>query len=362
MGKKETTGALPDHELRNAGIKIKPASSHKVYEISPASIDIPCGEEFYRLPGVMLPGHDETVADIIHKWGRKHSNSSPLEVGVTYAVPLGEVELPEHLYAYFNPKSSSGRVDAHCRVVVDKVSRYDTARPEGKHGGYRGMMWLLITSNSFPIMPPDNTALVQMRVFSGDTRFKQQEQLQKEWRRIPLAYRGDLSEPLALADFTMSDNDGTLLFTANFSSDDGIVGYSARKTTDILDLRLENQFEIERFFVPERAKGGEFLFAPGQFYLWKTCEAVNVPSHLAAELVAMDERIFEGRTHFAGYIDPGFKERVTLEIRCEGMLLRQGQPVGRIQFERLTSAASVSYSSGNHHYRRNTFTSKHFIQ
>ncbi|OGZ04433.1 MAG: hypothetical protein A2648_01685 [Candidatus Lloydbacteria bacterium RIFCSPHIGHO2_01_FULL_41_20] len=358
---KSLTGALPDHELRKRNIQVRSASLHKECGIGPASIDIPCGDEFYRLPGVMQPVKGELIGDLVHRWGRLHSNSAPLEVGITYAVPLGSVSLPDNLYGYYNPKSSSGRTDVQCRVIADSVARYDTVRPEGKYGGYHGATWLLITPNSFPIVPPDNTSLVQLRVFNRDTRFDQKT-LAREWKKSPLAYHGDnLKKPFRLEEFEMSDNDGTVLFTADLEGEDGLVGYCAKKTTEVLDLRLERQFKIEDFFTPVSSKNEELLFAPGQFYLLQTEQAVFVPSYLAAELVAMDERIFEGRSHYAGFIDPGFWARITLEIRCAGMLLRKGQPIARVRFERLTSNALVPYNAGVHHYKKNTFASKHFV-
>ncbi len=355
-------GALPDSELRKLRGAVDSVSTHVQPEVGPASIDVPCGDEFYRLPGVVLPVHGELVSDLIHRVGVSHSLSSPLEVGHTYAVPLGGVRLPHGIYGYYNPKSSLGRVDVHCRVIADKVSRYDTCRPERLSGGYDGRTWLLVTPNSFTIMPPANLPLVQLRLFNGDTRFKKDSDLRQEWRKNPLAYHGkDLSRAYALDDFKMSDSDGTILFTADLEGDDGVIGYRARPTREVLDLRRVYAYDGEDFFDPVRAKNGEVLLAPEVFYLLRTDQAVMVPAHLAAELIAMDERIFEGRSHYAGFVDPGFFDRITLEIRCRGMLLREGQPIARIQFERLISKAMVHYGKRDSHYHKgNTLLSKHF--
>lgn len=353
-------GAFPDTRLRDLESNIRSVSTHARPEVGPASIDVPTGNEFYRLPGAMHPVHGENVRDLITRFGIRHSEHSPLEVGITYAVPLGEIKLPADVYGYYNPKSSVGRVDVHCRVIVDKVARYDTARPEGIHGGYEGFAWLLITPNSFVVMPPANIPLVQLRLFNGDTRIKQQQKLVQEWRKTPLAWSTS-GEPYALSDFKMSDSDGTVLFTADLEGDDGVVGYRAKVTRGILHLGETYSHDVSDFFEPVRARNGEVLLAPGVFYLLRTNEVLCVPSHLAAELIAMDVRLFEGRSHYAGFIDPGFKDRVTLEVRCAGMLLRRKQPVARMQFERLTEPVQVDYRERPGHYNKgNTLLSKHF--
>lgn len=357
----EGMGALPDKELRRLETAVRSVSTHARPEVGPASIDVPCGDEFYRLPGVILPSPGELVHELVGRLGVKHSLSSPLEVGHTYAVPLGEIRLPDNIYGYYNPKSSLGRVDVHCRVIVDKMSRYDTARPEGSDGGYEGFTWLLVTPNSFAIVPPCNLPLVQLRLFNGDTRFKQVE-LEKEWSKEPLAYHGDdLKIPFSLDDFAMSDNDGTVLFTADLKGDDGLIGYRAKVTREILDLRQNYAHDPDDFFEPVCSKNGEVLLAPNIFYLLRTAEAVNVPSNLAAEVIAMDERIFEGRSHYAGFLDPGFNDRITMEVRCYGILLRSRQAIARAQFEHLTSVAAADYKKRPGHYNKgNTFLSKHF--
>ncbi|MBX4216038.1 2'-deoxycytidine 5'-triphosphate deaminase, partial [Candidatus Parcubacteria bacterium] len=172
----------------------------------------------------------------------------------------------------------------------------------------------------------------------------------------------DPERPFSMDEFAMSDNDGTVLFTADLQGDEnGVVGYRAKVTREILDLNRVYAHDSDDFFDPVRSKSGEVLLAPNVFYLLRTAEVVNVPRHLAAEIIAMDERIFEGRSHYAGFADPAFRDQITMEVRCHGMLLRKGQAIARVQYERLSVPPAADYRTRPGHYNKgNTFLSKHF--
>ena len=73
----------------------------------------------------------------------------------------------------------------------------------------------------------------------------------------------------------------------------------------------------------------------------------------AAEMVAYDPAVGEFRLHYAGFFDPGFGygsddvkgTRAVLEVRSHEVpfLLRHGQRVGRLIYERLLSAPGKIY-------------------
>jgi len=91
-----------------------------------------------------------------------------------------------------------------------------------------------------------------------------------------------------------------------------------------------------------------FVFQPGQFILAATLEEISLPNDIGARI--------EGRSSWgrlgiivhstAGYIDPGFKGCLTLEMSNIGMLpvlLYPGMRICQLAFENLTSPAEIPY-------------------
>jgi len=134
-----------------------------------------------------------------------------------------------------------------------------------------------------------------------------------------------------------------------------------------IDFRLGNEFRIfnhikKPFIDPKdpssfkglttmlRLKKDEpFVLQPNQFVLGVTKEELYISEAVGARI--------EGKSSWgrlglivhstAGYIDPGFKGRLTLEMLNIGqvpILLRPGIKICQIAFEDLSSPAEVSYS------------------
>ena len=99
-----------------------------------------------------------------------------------------------------------------------------------------------------------------------------------------------------------------------------------------------------------------------------------VSPNLSSELMAVDTRLGEFRSHAAGYIDPGWgygvdgKEcgrPITLEvIPQEDMLVRDGQSIARIQYEYMKERPETIYDSANSNYtdQHAAKLSKHFMK
>jgi dCTP deaminase len=96
-------------------------------------------------------------------------------------------------------------------------------------------------------------------------------------------------------------------------------------------------------------KENSFVLQPGEFILGATLEEIELPGDIGARI--------EGRSSWgrlgivihstAGYIDPGFKGNLTLEISNIGMLpvlLYSGMRFCQIAFEKLSSPAERIYS------------------
>ncbi|MDQ3031829.1 MAG: dCTP deaminase [Myxococcota bacterium] len=132
-----------------------------------------------------------------------------------------------------------------------------------------------------------------------------------------------------------------------------------------IDLRLGTRFALFRpsatpFIDPDRhdssdftdvvevPEGEMFVMHPGEFVLGSTIERVEVPGDLLAKV---DGRSSLGRLAIlihatAGFIDPGFRGTITLELSNVGRLpvaLRPGMRICQVSFETLTSPARRPY-------------------
>ncbi|BDZ71913.1 dCTP deaminase [Methanobacterium petrolearium] len=91
-----------------------------------------------------------------------------------------------------------------------------------------------------------------------------------------------------------------------------------------------------------------FIIHPGEFALATTYEAVKLPDDLVARVEGRSSMGRLGITMHvtAGYIDPGFQGKITLEISNIGKMpvaLYTGQRVCQIVFETMTSPSQRPY-------------------
>ena len=109
---------------------------------------------------------------------------------------------------------------------------------------------------------------------------------------------------------------------------------------------------MESSTVPE---GEAFIIHPNEFALATTQEYVKVPDDLVARVEARSSMGRLGVTMHvtAGYVDPGFEGRITLEISNIGAMpvaLYPGQRVCQLVFETMTTPAELPYG----HPKRNS--------
>lgn len=132
-----------------------------------------------------------------------------------------------------------------------------------------------------------------------------------------------------------------------------------------VDLRLGNKFRVfkhtkKAFIDPLKDNASDyseiieigekeaFILHPGEFALGITRERVEVPDNIVARV---DGRSSLGRLAIlvhatAGYVDPGFKGNITLELSNVGKMpvaLYAGMRICQISFEILSSKAEVPY-------------------
>ena len=329
-------------------------SADQVDNINQASLDLALSDEAYRIGNVFMPKPGEKVRDILQhmdKW--PHPMNQPMMRDQRYIVKVkGTIEMPEHRYAYANPKSSMGRTDTHVRLVADGVSRYDSIPAK-----WKGELWVLIQPKSFHIVVTEGLRVNQIRFFSDNTRFEE-DQLEVALKNKHLLWMN--GTPLFYEDIKITDKDGSVILLIDLESD--IVGYKAIRSEVPLDLTktkkngADPSLYFEKIIRPEC---GSLTLEQGEFYILSSLEYVRVPLTLACEMVPMDDRAGEYRSHYAGYIDPGWGyglegegngRQLTLEVRpYERIAVRKRQPIAKIRFERMAEEAP-SYDDGLSNY------------
>jgi len=348
-------GALPMQVIRDMirGGFIQNASEKN---IQPSSLDLAVSSEgeIYRVDSTFTPRTGEPVIEAAKRLAdiEQHNIGMPLELDVTYLVRLNEVlALPSSVYAYANPKSTTGRNDIHVRMLADGMQRFDSAGVRG----FKGSLWALITSHSCRVRIYPESTLLQMRFFNGDARLSQEEEIEIAYQQYQFLF----DENGGFIDYSrikVRDRDGSLILTVNLSAD--LVGYRCEKTQKVLDF-AKNDHDPGDFFVPIcRPKNGKLHLRKGDFYIFFTKEYPRVPSAFAAEMTPVDVRAGEYRSHYAGYIDPGWGhgrdgsvkgQPLVLEMRPyeDNLVLEDGKPICKLIYERMTEEPDVVYGEGD---------------
>lgn len=345
----QKVGALPAQTielLMKSGHIIGGQTEH----ISPASLDLTLGSEAYTIRGLLLPRVGEKVRDMLPIMeATPVSLEVPLQAGTLYLVKLNEtLALPSTVYGYCNPKSSTGRLDMHVRVLADGVPRFDSITPRG----FAGELWLAIHAQSFSVQVHVGSPLTQLRLFTNDTRFSP---LDLEIAlQDGLVFDRTTGNKLSYKDLVTHDDDGTVVLTALV--EDGLCGYECIASKDqVIDVANIAGYDASDFFVPLCIDDGALRLKRDKFYILSGAESVRIPPTLASEMIPIDERSGDFRSHYAGFLDPGWGYGIdgegkgrpfTLEVRpFEDLVIRAGQPIAKIRFERMTDTPTFHYDT-----------------
>lgn len=346
-------GALPSQTIFDL-IKGGFIKGTKSSNVKPSSLDLSVSSEIYEVEGIFQPKKSETVRQVLEKIKRKkHSIQEPLLCEKVYLIRLNEsLALPKGVYGFCNPKSTSGRIDIHVRLLTDRTPRYDTVL-----NGAKTELWISIIPKTFPVKIFEGISLNQLRFFTADTRLSDLE-LDMGMDRKGLLWRRSNSKAYKSPEIYVKDNDNSIILTLDLENE--MLGFEGVKSNKVLDLSKVDFYNSKAFFKPVRKQGNYVYLKSGSFYILSTHEAVRVPPELACEMVPMDERSGEFRSHYAGFIDPGWgwgksgegKGRpLTLEVRpFEDIIVRQGQPIAKIRFERMTEIPDTIYDAMNSNY------------
>lgn len=113
-------------------------------------------------------------------------------------------------------------------------------------------------------------------------------------------------------------------------------------------IDLDNKGETTTQLIEDE----KYILEPDEFILGSTIERVEIPDNLCARVEGKSSL---GRLGLlihatAGYIDPGFKGKITLEIKNlnnRPIILRAGKPVCQLSLTELSSPAEFPYGHTN---------------
>lgn len=119
-----------------------------------------------------------------------------------------------------------------------------------------------------------------------------------------------------------------------------------RDDTPYIDMR--NPKDITKS-VRVHGDNNYFTMHPGEFALARTMEVVNIPNDLVARI---EGKSSVGRLGMmihitAGYIDPGFRGPITLELFCVHplpVLIYPGDRIAQLSFHEMSSTPSKPYA------------------
>ena len=348
-------GALPHQTIiQMLGSSIFGVSDKK--NVKPSSLDLTISEEAYRLEnGIFLPFKGEKVSDVLSKTKKEKvlflDGKLNLKKNSSYVVKLKEsFDLSNSVYAYANPKSSSGRLDMHVRLLSDNTTRFDTLYKK-----YKGEVWLLIIPKTFNCFLRTGMSLNQIRFFNADTRLSETD-LKNILGKQGLVFNKK-GKKIKHSDISITDNDGSIILTLDMSIE--TFGYRAIKTDKKIDLDRRD-YDWEKFFDTLEIENGSMTLKKGEFYILVCHERVRVPQGFACEMVPMDERTGEFRSHYAGFIDPGWGcgkdsgqngRPLVMQVRpFEDILIRDGYPIAKIRFEILSENTDLLYDDAGSNY------------
>ena len=347
-------GVLASQQLRKLAneeaISAKKPIEERQYQ--PASLDLRLGSTAYRLLSSFLPEPSQTVDSRLRSRKFYEENlvqyevnledGGVLEKGRVYLIPLlEELKLKgpkfKSISGKCNPKSTTGRLDILTRLITDSNAIFDEIE-----AGYCGPLYLEVAPLSFSIKVKTGMSLNQMRLFSGEPSVDDSELLDLH-TRLPLLYH---EKETAVLREDLRLNNGLFLRIDLQCGDTGIVGYRAKKISEVLDLEKIDYYDCMDFWEPlYRHRDDTLKLEPEEFYILASKDRIRVPPDYAAEMVAYEAGCGELRTHYAGFFDPGFGygageilgTKIVLEVRPHDVpfMIHHGQTLFKVLFERM---------------------------
>lgn len=349
----ENTGAFNDTAIRFL-IEQNVIQNTDVSSVKPSSLDLTIiRESLVEVPFCFQASIKKTIAETLKEFKARKLKDFILEPGRMYVAEVKEkIVLPKELgvYAYANPKSSTGRADLHVRLMADFVQEYDTIPV-----GFEGKLYIFIKPNSFRIRFDSDFSLNQIRFFNGDTRLHHESL--KTLIDSNVIYSTKHERHLSYEEVCTDQK--TALLTIDLRADEGKpAGFIARR--HVFEPVIWNEKNDAHIFFEEITKAytdTPLIFEKDRFYILSSREYCKVPEEYACEMITIDEKLGEFRSHYAGFLDPGwganneFGRPFTLEVRAfEDIAMYHGQPVARIRYEKMIAKAEAHYDTISSNY------------
>lgn len=114
-------------------------------------------------------------------------------------------------------------------------------------------------------------------------------------------------------------------------------------------VELPSTTDLVPYSIADCTPDKPFQLEPHGFVLAETVEAFQFPDFLAGQLALKSSRAREGIEHLmAGYVDPGYCGRLTLELQnartMHPVALWPGMRIGQIVFHKMSMIPSKSYA------------------
>lgn len=344
-------------------------------QIQPASLDLRLGHEAIQVEASFLPGRKTTLQNRVEELRANtidltQQTPAHLEQGAVYIIPLLErLRLPSDIQGIANPKSTTGRLDIFTRLITEHGDEFDRVP-----NGYRGLLYVEVSSRTFPIRVREGMSLNQLRFVRG-----------RSPNILDPIRNGDL-KALAAKERLLYDGDGRtaddrigdglkLSVDLEGGSADDIVAYKAKANPRPIELDKIRHYDIREYWeVIRRPRSGHIILEREGFYLLASKAKVSVPLTHAAEMVAHESSMGEFRVHYAGFFDPGFGygsrrgeiagTKAVLEVRAYEVpiLLEDNDVVGRLHYYPMAASPEKGYgaSIGSSYQQQGLALSKQF--
>lgn len=350
-------GVFPDFVISQF-LETRLIKNSHASRIQPASIDIlPDLNDIWELDYFYPPRRGEKVETILNdlrlcKAARK-IHGQTLTKGKRYLVKTVERIEGLPFYVRMNPKSSPGRIFLHSRLLTDGHTAYDEIYPVHQPGSH----WMMLSPKCFNITLTEGESISQLRFFKGNDRLSKKD-LDREMNRnkfIDLPEAPILFENLKSVVPVLGSDIASNLLTLDMESE--IVAYKTKPVKDpvVVSKRDIDPKDYFDYIYKDQIKGSRLILDQNAGYLFGSLERIKLLKFLAAEVLAYSEKYGELRSHFAGFVDPGFGidspngNSITFEIIAQepGIAIRHGQSVAEIQYEYMSSEPQKGYA-GNY--------------
>ncbi len=329
-----------------------------INQIQPSSLDLSISEECYEIKYSFLSSNS-TVRNNLENLIKKKINLNKkyiFEVNKTYLVKLNEkLNLKNNIFGNCNPKSTTGRLDIFCRIIVDYSDEYEKIPLN-----YKGEIFLEITSRSFNIEFKKGDRLTQLRLIYNKHRYLSDHELKKINAKDKIVFNHNSNINKVI--------DNGLRVSVDLIRDNSIIAYCAKKNTPVLKFNKINMHKISDYWFSMSANKKHIVIKKNKFYILKSKEKIRIPNFLAGEMIPYDTGIGDFRAHYAGFFDPGFGEKkgsyAVLEVKTNELpfLIEDGQTIARIKYEKLNKISKVVYGKDiySNYQNQGLKLSKHF--